>query len=176
VKPFTSKASVTWEGTAKHSRGAINAGGLLSRLPYQFGRLARRNATHPPELIAAAHASSFSMTLSEELGAAGYPDHCIDAAATVTMECVATRWTVTRVHLEVIATMEQGEEFDFVGATLRAKANCPVSRLISANISMQATLKRGMVGDRPLRKAAKRRIPKPGSSKAKRVGHVGNGA
>jgi osmotically inducible protein OsmC len=133
--------------------------------------------THPSELLAAAHAGSFSMALSDELRAAGYPVHRIDAAATVTMECVATRWTMTRVHLEVIATMEQGEEFDFVGATLRAKANCPVSRLLSANISMEAGLKRGLVSDRlPLRKAAKRRVEKPGSSKAGRVGHVGNGA
>jgi hypothetical protein len=117
------------------------------------------------------------MTLADELAAGGYPVHRIDIAATVTMECMATLWTITRIHLEVVATVQDGEAFDFVGATLRAKANCPVSRLLGANISMKAGLKRGPVPARlPIRKPAKGRVKKPGSSKAARVRHGGNGA
>src|SRR5689334_17648179 len=104
VKPFTGKASVTWNGGPASGRGAINGGGVLSRLPYGFGREAKRNATHPSELIAAAHAGSFSMTLAEELGAAGYPVNRIDTTTTVTMEHIAARWRISRIHLEVIAT------------------------------------------------------------------------
>jgi osmotically inducible protein OsmC len=166
VKPFTGKASVVWNGGPQQRRGAINGGGVLSQLPYGFGQQARRNATHPSELIAAAHAGSFSMTLAEELGAAGYPVHRIDTTAIVTVEHIAARWTMSRVHLEVIATVREGEQFDFVDATLRAKANCPVSRLMNANISMQARLKRGVVAARlPAREAATARIKKPQGAK-----------
>jgi len=82
------------------------------------------------------------MTLADELEAYGYPVHRIDTAATVTMEHIGTRWTMSRIHLDVTATVEDGEQFDFVDATLRAKANCPVSRLMNASISMQAKLNR----------------------------------
>ncbi len=90
------------------------------------------------------------MTLADELLAAGYTAHQIDTTATITMEHIAARWTMTRVHLEVVATVTDGEQFDFVDATLRAKANCPVSRLLTANISMQARLKRGLGQARPV--------------------------
>jgi osmotically inducible protein OsmC len=141
----------------------------LSQLPYGFGQQAMRNATHPSELIAAAHAGSFSMTLAAELSAAGYPVHRIDTTATVTVEHIAARWTMSRIHLEVIATVLDGEQFDFVDATLRAKANCPVSRLMNANISMQARLKRDLVAVRlPARQSVMRRIKK--LQRAKRPG------
>jgi len=120
---------------------------------YASGQLTNRKATSPPELIAAAHASSFSMTLADELKSAGYAAHQIHTTATVTMEQIGTRWTMAQVHLEVVATVRDGEQFDFMDATLRAKANCPVSRLLTANISMQARLKRGLgVPLRSLRK------------------------
>lgn len=123
--------------------------------------------THPSELIAAAHASSFSMALADELGAAGYPVHQIDTTATVTVERIAARWTMSRIHLEVIATVPDGEQFDFVDATLRAKANCPVSRLMTANISMNAGLKRALVSARlAVRKTAKGLLKNPGRSRA----------
>lgn len=139
VKPFKGQASATWSG-----KGGLTTSSLaLAGVAYTSGRRANRKATSPPELIAAAHASSFSMTLAEELEAAGYAAHQIHTTAAVTMEQIGTRWMMTRIHLEVIATMPDGEQFDFMDATLRAKANCPVSRLLTANISMEAKLKRG---------------------------------
>lgn len=115
----------------------------MTGLLYASGRLTNRKTTSPPELIAAAHASSFSMTLADELKAAGYATHQIHTTATVTMERIGIRWTMAQIHLDVVATVRDGEQFDFMDAALRAKANCPVCRLLTATISMQARLKRG---------------------------------
>jgi lipoyl-dependent peroxiredoxin len=92
-------------------------------------------------MIAAAHAGSFSMTLANELGEAGYSPRQIDTTATVTMENIAARWTMTQVHLDVIATVPEVAQYDFIDAALRAKANCPISRSLNASISMRAKLK-----------------------------------
>jgi osmotically inducible protein OsmC len=113
---------------------------VLKKVPYASGSDIRRRGTSPPELIAAAHAGSFSMTLANELGAAGYRPRQIDTTATVTMEDNAVGWTLTQIHLDVIATVPKVAQCDFVDAALRAKANCPISRSLNANISMRATL------------------------------------
>jgi lipoyl-dependent peroxiredoxin len=98
--------------------------------------------TNPPQLIAAAHAGSFSITLAHELGEAGFRPRQIDTTATVTMEMLATGLTMTQVHLDVVASVPGAPEGDFVDAALRAKANCPISRALNANISMRARLTR----------------------------------
>ncbi len=100
----------------------------------------KQRGTNPPELIAAAHAGSFSLTLANELAEAGYNPRQIDTTATVTMENVAAAWTMTQIHLDVIAAVPKVAECDFVDAALRAKANCPISRALNANISMRAKL------------------------------------
>ena len=82
------------------------------------------------------------MTLANELGEAGYHPHRIDTTARVTMEDIAAGRTMTRIYLDVIARMRKVAECDFVEAALRAKANCPISRSLNANISMRATLSR----------------------------------
>ena len=102
----------------------------------------KRQGTNPPELVAAAHAGSFSVTLANELGVAGYRPRQIDTTATVTMEDMAAGWTMTQIHLDVIAAVPRVAECDFVDAALRAKANCPISRALNANISMRAKLNR----------------------------------
>jgi osmotically inducible protein OsmC len=111
-------------------------------MPYSLGRNWKRRATSPPELIAAAHAGSFSMSLAHELGVAGFNPEKIDTIATVTMESLAAGWRMTQIHLDVVATVARVVHCDFVDAALRAKANCPVSQLVSANISMRAKLHR----------------------------------
>lgn len=113
---------------------------MLKKVPYASGSDIRQRGTSPPELIAAAHAGSFSMTLANELGEAGYHPRQIDTTATVTMEDVAAGWTMTQIHLDVIATVPKVAQCDFVDAALRAKANCPISRSLNANISMRAKL------------------------------------
>ena len=114
----------------------------LKKAPYASGSDLKRRGTNPPELIAAAHAGSFSMTLADELGVAGYSPNQIDTTATVTMEDIAAGWTMTQIHLDVAATVPRATQCDFIDAALRARANCPISRLLSATISMRARLKR----------------------------------
>jgi len=77
----------------------------------------------------------------------------IDTTATVTMEDIAALWTMTQIHLDVVATVPKVAQCDFVDAALRAKANCPISRSLNANISMRATLSpRGAAGPGIFRK------------------------
>ena len=143
MKPYTRKASVLWLGTRQHGKGAISTpSAVLKKVPYASGSDLRRRGTSPPELIAAAHAGSFSMALAHELGQAGYRPRQIDTTATVTMEDIAAGWTMTQIHLDVAATVPRATQCDFIDAALRARANCPISRLLSATISMRARLKR----------------------------------
>jgi len=143
LKAFIGKASVIWTGNHKRGKGAITtSSAVLTRARYGSGLENRRQATHPSELIAAAHAASFSMTLADELAIGGYVPQRIDTTATVTTKYVATRWTMSQIHLEIIAAVREIEPSEFVDAALRAKVNCPVSRLMTANISMQAKLNR----------------------------------
>lgn len=142
MKPYTRKASVLWVGTRQCGRGAITTpSAVLKMALYSSGGDIRRRGTNPPELIAAAHAGSFSLTLANEVVEAGYRPRQIDTTATVTMENIAAEWTLTQIHLEVTAAVPRLAECDFVDAALRAKANCPISRALNANISMNAKLR-----------------------------------
>src|SRR6476646_10211852 len=141
MKTCTRKASVLWLGTRERGKGAINTpSAVMKKTPYASGSDTRRRGTNPPELIAAAQAGSFSMTLAHELGEAGYRPRQIDTTVTVTMEDIAAGWTMTQIHLDVIAAVPRVAQCDFVDAALRAKANCPISRSLNANISMRAQL------------------------------------
>jgi osmotically inducible protein OsmC len=143
MKIFTCTASVSWEGSNPKREGAITTqSAVLKEAPYGAGSARKEGkGTNPPELIAAAHASSFSMALANELREAGYRASQIDTTATVTMEHIAVGWTMTQIHLDVVASVPRAVHCDFIDAALRAKANCSVSRLLSANISMRAKLK-----------------------------------
>jgi osmotically inducible protein OsmC len=141
MKPYTRKASVLWVGTRHRGKGAITTpSDVLKMSLYASSGDIRRRGTNPPELIAAAHAGSYSLTLANELDEAGYSPRQIDTTATVTMEHVAAGWTMTQVHLDVNAAVPRVAQCDFVEAALRAKANCPISRALNANISMRAQL------------------------------------
>jgi lipoyl-dependent peroxiredoxin len=142
MKPFTRKASVSWRGTRARGTGAMSTtSATLFKVPYDLGHRLGGKGTNPPELIAAAHAGSFSIALANELGDAGYSPDQIDTVATVTMENNSPGWTMTQIHLDVIATVAGAPQCDFIDATLRAKASCPISRLLNANISMRAEMK-----------------------------------
>jgi osmotically inducible protein OsmC len=145
-------------GTRQHGKGAMSTPStFLKRVPYASGSDIKRRGTNPPELIAAAHAGSFSMTLANELGEAGFHPRQIETTATVTMEHIAALWTMTQIHLDVIALVPQVAQCDFMDAALRAKANCPISRSLTANISMRAELSRRGAAPRPLLPRSSRR-------------------
>ncbi len=173
MKPYARKASVLWLGTRQRGKGAISTpSAALKMALYAAGGDTKRRGTNPPELIAAAHAGSFSLSLANELGEAGYSPRQIDTTATVTMENIAAVWTMTQIHLDVVAAVPRVAQCDFVDAALRAKANCPVSRALNANISMRAKLsyRDAPTRTKPLRKPGPPGPGKVRNNKAKRNG------
>jgi lipoyl-dependent peroxiredoxin len=157
MKPYTRQASVLWVGTRARGKGALNTpSAALKMALYAAGSDLKGRGTNPPELIAAAHAGSFALSLASELGLAGFSPRQIDTTATVTIENIAAVWTLTQIHLDVAAAVPRAAECDFVDAALRARANCPVSRALNATISMRAHLSRRGAEEReaPRRDAA----------------------
>ena len=136
------KASAVWNGALKEGRGRISTeSGVLTDAQYSFStRFENGKGTNPEELIAAAHAGCFSMALSNELGGSNLKPDSIATAATVTMEKTDAGFTVTQVHLEVRATVPGATAESFAKAAGSAKANCPISRLLKTDITMDAKL------------------------------------
>ncbi|HSE47615.1 MAG TPA: OsmC family protein [Terriglobales bacterium] len=136
------KASAQWRGGLKDGKGTVSTGsGALQNKAYSFTtRFENEPGTNPEELIAAAHAGCFSMALSGQLGGAGMTADAIDTTATVTMEKLDAGWTVTKVHLDVTAKIPNADKAKFEQAANNAKAGCPISRLLKAEITMDAKL------------------------------------
>jgi osmotically inducible protein OsmC len=136
------KASAVWRGGLKDGKGTISTdSGVLSDAQYSFGtRFENGIGTNPEELIGAAHAGCFSMALSGQLGAANLVPESIKTTASVTMEKTEAGFTVTQVHLDVKAKIPGATQQAFETAANNAKTGCPISRLLKANITMQATL------------------------------------
>jgi osmotically inducible protein OsmC len=136
------KASAVWQGNLKGGKGTIStASGVLSNTQYSFStRFEEGIGTNPEELIAAAHASCFSMALSAQLGEGGLTADRIDTTATVSLEKNAAGWEVTASHLDVRAKVPNASQDDFEKAANNAKAGCPISRLLNAKITMKASL------------------------------------
>jgi osmotically inducible protein OsmC len=135
-------ASAVWQGDLKTGKGALSsASGVLKGTPYSFAtRFGDTPGTNPEELIAAAHAGCFTMALSAQLGSAGITAERLETTATVSLEKLDAGWTITAVHLELKAKIPGAAKEAFDKAAAEAKANCPVSRVLNAKISMTATL------------------------------------
>jgi len=138
------KASARWKGGSHGGMHVTTAeSGALKQADYSLGIPFRENSgTNPAELIAAAHAASFALALSHELGLAGSATGEIVTTATVTLEHVAAGWTIMNIHLNTIARLPRMTQDRFIDATVRAKTSCLVSRLLRANISMNAKLEK----------------------------------
>ncbi len=136
------KASARWNGGLKDGKGTVSsASGVLSNTPYSFStRFENQPGTNPEELIAAAHAGCFSMALSAQLGNANMKPEQIDTNATLTMEKTDAGFTITAIHLDVKARVPGASQADFDKAAQNAKAGCPVSRVLNAKITMNASL------------------------------------
>ncbi|HYK50112.1 MAG TPA: OsmC family protein [Terriglobales bacterium] len=136
------KASAVWNGGLKDGKGSVSsASGVLSNTPYSFTtRFENTPGTNPEELIAAAHAACFSMALSAQLGGAQLPPESISSSATLTMEKLEPGWTITAVHLDVVAKVPGASAEAFNTAAQNAKAGCPVSKVLNAKITMDAKL------------------------------------
>lgn len=136
------KAAVQWKVGSKGDTRVVSTGsGVLKDVRYASGIPLKDNSvTDPAELIAAAHAGSFSLALSKELKLAPLVAGNIITTATVTTEHLATGWSITNIHLNVIARLPRVTQSEFIDATVRAKTSCLVSGLLRATISVNAKL------------------------------------
>ena len=136
------KASAVWRGGLKDGKGAISTeSGVLKETQYSFStRFENGVGTNPEELIAAAHAGCFSMAFSAELGKAGITPESIHTTATITLEKTDAGFTVTESHLDVTAKIPGADKAKVHEIANAAKAGCPISRLLKANITMDAKL------------------------------------
>lgn len=135
-------AAAVWEGSIKNGKGTVSAeSGIFSNAPYTFeNRFERRTGTSPEELLAAAHASCYSMALSLVLGGSGLTPERIDTTATVTIEPDGAGFTIKAVHLDVSAKVPGANAETFKTAATQAKDGCPVSKLFNAEITLDAHL------------------------------------
>lgn len=138
-------ASAVWHGDLKQGHGALaTRSGVLKDTPYSFAtRFETAPGTNPEELLAAAHAGCFTMALTVALGKAGFTPTRMATQATVSLEQVQGQWTITTVHLENDAWVPGIDDARFQAIAADAKANCPVSRLFKAEITLHAKLEHG---------------------------------
>ena len=136
------KASAVWQGGIKDGKGHITTdSNVLSATPYSFStRFEDVPGTNPEELIAAAHAGCFSMALSLMLGEVDIRPERIDTTAAVTLEKTEGGFSITKVHLDVQVRAPGADRARFEAAAAKAKAGCPVSKVLNAAITMNAKL------------------------------------
>lgn len=135
-------AAAAWQGGIKEGKGTVSAeSGLFNEAPYNFSnRFEQQSGTSPEELLAAGHASCYSMALSLVLGESELTPERIDTTATVTVEPDDGGFTITSVHLDVQARIPGADQAAFDTAAQAAKEGCPVSKLFNAEITLQAKL------------------------------------
>ena len=136
-------ATAHWTGSLKEGKGQISTeSGALSTQPYGFNtRFEDKPGTNPEELIGAAHAGCFSMAFSMILGDYDAVADAIDTKATVSLEKQDAGFAITKIHLDMTATIPGISESDFQEAAKTAKENCPVSKVLAgADITMDAKL------------------------------------
>lgn len=136
------KASAVWQGSLKEGNGTMSTGsGALVDKPYSFKtRFEGEQGTNPEELIGAAHAGCFSMAFSMILGLAGFTPDKIETTAAITLSQVEGGFAITASHLEVTASIPGIDDATFQDLAGKAKAGCPVSKVLNATITMEAKL------------------------------------
>ena len=135
-------ASARWRGDLKQGTGSLSTqSGTLKDTPYSFAaRFESGTGANPEELIAAAHAGCFTMALAAALGRAGFTPQELSTQATLTLEQVSGNWTISAVHLELNGRVPNIDRAKFDELAADAKANCPVSRVLKADITLDAKL------------------------------------
>ena len=134
--------SAVWSGGIKDGKGAISTkSGALKEYPYGFAaRFEGKPGTNPEELIGAAHAGCFTMALSKILGEANLTAEKMETQADVTLEKQGEGFAITKVHLTLKAKIPGADDAKFQELAAKAKAGCPVSKLMKAQITMDAKL------------------------------------
>ena len=138
----TTHGSAFWQGGIKDGKGAISTkSGALKEYPYGFAsRFEGKPGTNPEELIGAAHAGCFTMALSLILGEAKLTAERMDTTAEVTLDKVDDGFAITAVHLTLKAKIPKCDKAMFEDLAAKAKVGCPVSKLLKAQITLDASL------------------------------------
>ena len=134
--------SVIWNGGIKDGKGAISTqSGALKGYPYGFAsRFDDLPGSNPEELLAAAHAGCFTMALSLILGEANLRAEQLDTSAEVTLESVDGGYAISTIHLRLRGKVPGADEETFARLAAAAKAGCPVSKVLNAEITLDAEL------------------------------------
>jgi osmotically inducible protein OsmC len=134
--------SAKWQGGIKDGKGAISTkSGALADYPYGFAsRFEGKPGSNPEELIGAAHAACFTMALSLILGEAGLTAEHMETKADVTLVKQADGYAITAVHLSLTGKVPGADQAKFEELAGKAKAGCPVSKLLKADITLDVTL------------------------------------
>jgi len=135
--------TAVWSGGIKDGKGAISTkSGALKEYPYGFAARFEdgKNGTNPEELIGAAHAGCFTMALSKILGDAGLTAEKMETQADVTLAKEGEGFAITKIHLTLKATIPGADDAKFQDLAAKAKAGCPVSKVLKAEITMDASL------------------------------------
>jgi osmotically inducible protein OsmC len=138
----TRTASARYQGFGKDGRGEVSTqSGVLSGQPYDFGtRFGEEPGTNPEELIAAAHAACFTMALSFALAREGFSEGTLETVARVTLEKEGDGFRISRSALALDARVDGIDAARFAAIAAGAKANCPVSKLLNAEITLEHRL------------------------------------
>lgn len=139
------RGSAVWQGTGAEGSGTVSTfSGALKDQPYstsmRFQSEDGRAGTNPEELIAAAHAACFNMALSFQLSGAGFPPDELSTTAVLTMESEGVHWTITAIKLELRGKVPGVSPEQFQELAAAAKAGCPVSKVLNAEITLDAAL------------------------------------
>ena len=143
---ITRTASARYEGMGKDGKGWVSTqSGVLSDQPYGFNtRFENAPGTNPEELIGAAHASCFTMALSFALAKEGYNDGTLETSARVQLDKEGDGFKVSRSDLQLKAFVPGIEESRLREIAADAKANCPISKLLNAEIGLEVTVEEGV--------------------------------
>lgn len=135
-------AKAQWKGNLKQGQGYIDTeSGVLSHQSYSFiKRFGDEKGTNPEELIAAAHASCFSMAFAAELEKRQLTAESIEVQAIVHLENISNSWSISEVNLHVKANVPSASAYKVEDAANIAKVNCPVSKLLRAQITLDLNL------------------------------------
>lgn len=138
----TRTATARYQGFGKKGAGTVSTGsGILQETSYGFGsRFEEQRGTNPEELIAAAHASCFTMALSFALEREGFTEGTLETLATVVLDKQGDGFSVTRSDLELMATVPGIDEARFAEIAEHAKKTCPISKLLNADIALRHRL------------------------------------
>lgn len=138
---FNRTGTAKWNGTGKDGKGHVTTQTKSLDSAYNTAfRFGDENGTNPEELIAAAHAACFTMKLAFVLDGMSMTAEELNTTASLTIDKASGDWTITKIHLTTTAKIPGADAAKFQEAVATAKAGCPVSRVLNAEITAEGKL------------------------------------